>query len=519
MKKRKSLALVLVVGLLATMLVGCGGGGEVASDTGDTFIIARTTDADTLDCGYAYSEGDIDLIYHIYDGLVQFKNSDLEVEPALAESWTTSDDGKVWTFNLRQGVKFHDGTDFNADAVVFSFNRLIDENHPCYGLGDYSYFDWLLADAIDYVKAVDDSTVEIALKDKFAPFLTYLGYYSEFIASPTAVKKWGNEYFKHPVGTGAFKFEEWNKDEYIKLSRNDDYWGNKPEIETLIWKVVPDDSTRLMELESGQVQAIKPIAPNQLAKVKANDKLDLKEVAGANIFFVSFNTTEKPFDDVRVRQAVNYAVDMQKLTDSVYEGIATRAVNAMPPTIFSFDSNVPSYSYNPEKAKQLLADAGYPDGFTVDMNVFNEARPYIPRPVDAAEIIKSDLAKVGINANIVMNEWGSHASIIDNMEHQFAFNGWYDIPYPSNFLKTMVLSGSNTGYAPEKLVELADKALSTYDRDEQAKYYSQMQQVIYEDAPILPVAHSDYTAVVSSNISGFELDVLGNVNVKNVSFK
>lgn len=521
MKKNRTIfALMLVFALLSTVVSGCGGSaGQETPTTGDIFVIARATDASTLDCGYAYDEGEIDLMYHIYDGLVQFKNSNLEVEPALAESWTPSEDGTVWIFNLRQDVKFHDGTDFNADAVVFSFKRLIDENHPYYGMGDYSYFDWLLADAIKDVKAVDEYTVEISLNDKFAPFLTYLGYYSEFIVSPTAVKKYGQDFFKNPVGTGPFKFTEWKKDEYIKLSANEDYWDEKPEINTLIWKVVPDDSTRLMELESGQVQAIKHISPNQLDKIKSNDQLVLKQCAGANIFFASFNTEKKPFNDLRVRQAVNYAIDMDKLVNSSYEGLATRAVNPMPPTIFGFNNDVKAYPYDPEKAKELLAEAGYPNGLNIELNVFSEARPYVSRPIDVAQIIKSDLSKAGINCKLTMNEWGTHSSIMNNMEHEFAFNGWYDIPYPNNFLKAMVINGSNTGYAPDKIVELANKALATYNKDEQIEYYKEMQAIIHEDAPILPIAHSDYTAVVAGNIEGFDLDVLGNVHMQKAHYK
>ncbi len=482
---------------------------EAAEEEEKIFIIARSTDANTLDSGYGYAEGEMDPIFHIYDGLVHYKNSELEVEPALATSWDVSEDGLTWTFNLRKGVKFHDGTDFNAEAVVFSFMRLVDEEHPYYGLGSWSYFDYLLGDVLQDVRAVDDYTVEIELKSKFAPFLTYMGYYSEYIVSPTAVKKWGEDFFKHPVGTGPFVFEEWKKEEYITLKKNENYWGEEPKIDTLIWKVVPDNTTRLMELETGQVHAIKSIAPNQLDKVKNNEELKLHQIAGANLFFAALNTTKPPFDDVRVRQAVQYAVNMDRLVDSVYEGMGVRAVCTLPPNVFSFDKSMKPYPYDPEKAKQLLEEAGYGDGMELDIYTFVEARPYIARPVDAAEIIRADLSKVGIEAKVHANEWGTHKDIYNALEHQMGFAGWFDIPHPNNFWNTLLIKGVKGGWHPDEVVELAEKALATYDRKEQAKYWQQVQALAHEECPILPIAHNAYTAAVGKNVEGFELDILG----------
>jgi peptide/nickel transport system substrate-binding protein len=506
--KKTILLLFAALFVLGSAVVGFSAAQQETAEE-KVFVIARSTDAKTLDAGFGYAEGEMDPIFHIYDGLVHYKNNKLEVEPALATSWDVSENGTLWTFNLRKGVKFHDGTDFNADAVVFSYTRLIDENHPYYGLGSWSYFDYLLGEVIEDVRAKDEYTVEIKLKNKFAPFLTYMGYYSEYIVSPTAVKKYGEEFFKHPVGTGPFVFEEWKKDEYIVLSKNEDYWGEKPGIDKLIWKVIPDNTTRLMELETGQVHAIKSISPDQLEKVKNNPDVELKQIAGANSFFATLNTTKEPFDDVRVRQAVQYAVDMDKLVEGVYEGIGVRAVSVLPPTVFAFDESLDPYPYDPQKAKALLREAGYPNGFDMEIHTFVEARPYIARPVDAAEIIKSDLEKVGINATVQANEWGTHKSIYNNLEHQMGFAGWFDIPHPSNFLNTLLIKGLKGGWQPEEAVELAQKALSTYDRDEQEKYWKQVQHLAYEQCPVLPIAHNAYTAAIRKNVKGFELDVLG----------
>jgi len=492
---------------------------EASGEKEQTFIIGRSTDARTLDAGYAWSEGEIDLMYHLYDGLVRFKNDQLEVEPALATSWERSDDGTVWTFELREDVNFHDGTPFNAAAVRFSFMRLIDEDHEYYGLGDYSYFAYLLGDVIEDIEAVDEYTVAFHLKNRFAPFLTYMGYYSQFPVSPAAIKEHGEEFYQQPSGTGPFELVEWKKDEYITMKVNEDYWGTQPKIDTLIWKVVPDISTRFLELQSGQVHAIKGLAPNQLEKVRGNQDLKLHQVPGANIFQLTFNCAKEPVDDKRVRQAIAYAVDMETLVEGIYEGLGTVAVGSVPPTVFGFNDDLAPYLYDPEKARQLLAEAGYSEGTELTLNTFVHARPYISKPVDAAELIKNDLAKVGIDATIETNEWGTHSDLMNNFNHQAAFSGWYDIPYPSNFLKTMLLEGADTNWKPQEMVDLANQALSTYDREEQERYYRRMQEIEHEEVPTLSIAHNDYTAASRNEISGFKLDVVGNVIATSVEIE
>ncbi len=526
LKNRSLIILFLFLLVFGLVFAGCGGdqsseegteseGQETASSWDGTFIVARSTDGDLIDPGYAWSEGDMDIVFHLFDGLVQFKNNDLEVEPALATEWETSENGKTWTFKLREGVKFHDGTDFNADAVVFSFKRVLDENHPFYGVvkGGWSYLDYLMGDIIEDVQALDDYTVEIKLKQKFAPFLTYMGYYSEFIVSPSSAEKWGEEFPQHPCGTGPFKFEKWSKDEYIELSANEDYWGEKPEIKKLIFKVVPESSTRLMELQTGEVDVIKAIDPSQISKVRDNDELKMFSIPGANICFLGINTTIEPFNDPVVRRALNHAVDMDKLVDVVYEGAGTRAINSLPPTIFSFDDTAGPYEYDTEKAKQLLAEAGYSDGFDMKLYTFMHARPYVAKPVQVAEVIKSDFEKIGIKVEIVTQEYATLSDVRTNLKYDVCIAGWYDIPYPSNFLKSMSLGGDKTGFKPQELIDLANNALATYDREEQVKYYKELQQKIHEEAPIVPIAHGNYTAAARNNVKGFELDIIGTVRM------
>jgi len=528
MDRRVGLTIMVLLLVCALVFIaGCGGApesGEPAApeeESEKVFIIARGTDAKTLDCGYAYHEGEIDLMYHLYDGLVKFKDDNsLDIEPALATDWSVSEDGLVWTFNLRDDVKFHDGTDFNAQAVEFSFMRILDENHPFYGLGDQglAYMDWLLSGAISEVRAVDENTVEIELNEVFGPFLMYMGIYSQFIVSPTAVETYGENYFQNPVGTGPFKFVDWKRDEYVEMVVNEEYWGEVPAIERIIWKVVPDESTRLMELQSGNVHAIKSISPAQLDTIMASDNLKLLQVAGSNLFYAAINHQAEPFDNLNVRQAFMHAINFDALVDSVYEGLGTRAVNPMPPTILGYNNDIQPYAYDPARAQELLAEAGYPNGFDMDLHVFAESRAYVGRPVDAAEIFKSDLAAVGINANIIVNEWGTHRSTLREFGHQVGFIGWFDVPHPNNFLNLLVLRAVDNQYENPELEALSDMALATIDPAEQEQYYKEMQEIIHRDVVLVPIAHSDYTAVVLEGVEGFRLDSLGNVLAHNVKF-
>ncbi|QGU00368.1 Dipeptide ABC transporter, substrate-binding protein DppA [Candidatus Syntrophocurvum alkaliphilum] len=517
-KKKVFTTLLLLVFVFSFTLAGCGGEGTGEVDDTTIFTVARSTDADLIDPGYAWAEGDIDPVYHVFDGLLQFKNDDLDVAPALATDWEMSEDGKTWTFYLRDDVKFHDGTDFNADAVVFSFERVLDEDHPYYGVvqGGYSYLNYLMGDVITEVRAIDEFTVEIELEQKFAPFITYMAHYSQFIVSPTAVEKYGENFPQNPVGTGPFVFEDWRQGEYIRLAANDNYWGEKPEIDTLIFKVVPETSTRLMELQTGQVDAIKHIDPAQIYAVQNDDNIDLLTVPGANLFMGLINVTKEPLDDPTFRKALNHAIDMDALVDVIYEGTGTRAINALPPTVFAFDETAGPYEYDPEKAKQLLADAGYPEGTEIELASFTHARSYISQPVQVAEIIRADLQRIGLDVDINVVEWGTLTEMRQSREFDVALYGWYDVPYPSNFLRTMMLGGNQSGYEPQELVDIADQALATYDEAEQEKLYKELQQEYYEQAPIIPIAHSNYSAAVRSDIEGFQLDIMGNVLMHDV---
>jgi peptide/nickel transport system substrate-binding protein len=311
---------------------------------------------------------------------------------------------------------------------------------------------------------------------------------------------------------------EWQKDEYITIRRNENYWGEMPSVEEVIWKVVPDASTRLLELQSGQVHAIKGIVPNQLETIENNEDLVMHRVAGANVFMAVFNAEAEPVNDPLVRQAIRHGVDLEALVESVYGGLGTVAATPMPPTVFGFADDLAPYEYDPQRARELLAEAGYPDGIAITINSFIAARPYVSKPLDAAQIMESQLSEAGIDVTIESNEWGTHSDIMDNDNHQIGLTGWYDVPYPSNFLKTMLLEGADTNWDHQQMQELALQALGTYERAEQERIYRQMQQITHQEVPVIPIAHSDYTAASRAEVEGLELDVVGTIKAHNVRY-
>ena len=265
---------------------------------------------------------------NLYDGLVRYKDGALEVEPALAKSWRISADGLAYTFALRDGVKFHDGSDFTADAVKFDFDRMLDEKSPYHDTGPFplSFF----FSAVKEVKALDPLTVEFDLKEPYAPFLSNLAYPTGLIVSPEAIKKYGKEIGRHPSGTGAFVFKEWESNSKVVLERNPAYWGGAPKLEAVVFRPITDGNTRVAEMLSGGIDLMVEVPPDALGQFKDAARYQIYQQAGPHVWFLILNAKEPPFNDKRMRQAVNYAVNKKAIADNILQGTAAgrRRANA-----------------------------------------------------------------------------------------------------------------------------------------------------------------------------------------------
>jgi peptide/nickel transport system substrate-binding protein len=456
---------------------------------------------------------------NIYETLVTYASQSTAVEPQLARSWSVSDDRLNWTFHLRTDVLFHDSTPFNAQAMLFSLGRQFFKDHPYHKVeGAYQYWkDMDMDDIVAALEAPDDSTFVIRLKTPNASFLANLAMNFCAAVSPAALKKHGADYFKNPVGTGPFSFIEWRKDERIVLSRNDDYWGTKPQIRQLIFKPVHEAAVRFLELKTGAVHGIDNISPEFIKEIRTDPNLTLLTQPGMNVGYLAMNMDKPPFDQLEVRLALNHAINKQSLVDNFYQGLALPATNPIPPTLWGYNDAIEPYPYDPAKARQLLAQAGLPEGFETELWAMPVPRPYMPQPGKIAQAIQADLAKVGITAKIVQWEWGTYLAKVSNGEHPMALLGWTgDNGDPDNFL--YVLLDKNAALKPaqniafyrsDALHDILVQARQLADQGERARLYKQAQEIIHQDAPWVPLVHATQTAAFRRQIQGFNLHPTG----------
>jgi peptide/nickel transport system substrate-binding protein len=367
---------------------------EVTS-TGGTLIFGRGGDSITLDPSQVLDGESAKVCDAIYDTLVQYREDTTDIEPALAETWESSADGLTWTFYLRQGVQFHDGTPFDAGAVVFSLTR------PNALSGNF------YQEFISRIIALDASTVQIQLKTPYAPFISTLAGTEVSIVSPAAVEHFGENFGNNPVGTGPFKFIQWDRNDKIVLAANEAHWAVKPPLDRLIFRSIPDNSVRLLELQQGNLHAMEFPNPDEIPLIQGDPRLELLMQPSLNVGYLAMNMEKAPFDNLKVRLAINHAINKTQIVEHLYQGLGIPAKNPIPPTLWSYDDTIEDYAYDPVLAKQLLTEVGYPDGFETTLWALPVPRPYIPNGRALAEILQSELRNIGIEAKIVTYDWGN----------------------------------------------------------------------------------------------------------------
>ena len=477
----------------------------------------------------------------IYSRIVEFERGGTRVVPGLAERWDISPDGKTYTFHLRRGVKWHSNRifrptrDFDADDVVFSFERQWKENHPFFRVtsSNHSYFnDMGLPALMKSVEKLDDHTVRVTLNEPEAPFLADLAMEFAAIQSKEyadAMLKAGTpeKIDQEPIGTGPYYLLQYQKDAVIRYRAFADYWDGKAKIDDLVFSITPDAAVRWAKLQKGECHVMPYPNPADLDAMRRTPGVEVLEQPGLNIGYLAYNTTKKPFDDVRVRKALNMAINKKAIIDAVYLSTGVAAKNPIPPSMWSYNDDIADDPFDPAAAKKLLSDAGYPNGFTTDLWAMPVQRPYNPNARRIAELMQADLAKIGVTAEIRSFEWGEYRKRAQNGEHMMAQLGWTgDNGDPDNFLHSLLgcnsarTDGSNIAkfcYPPFE--ELVAKAKSVSDQSERTALYRNAQVVFKEQAPWFTIAHAVQLKPMRKEVVDFKLSPFGRHTFYGVDIK
>lgn len=508
-----------VLAFLVVSLAGCTKGEapivEKKTDAlpayGDAIVIGSIGDASNLIPLLASDSASHEIAGQIYNGLVRY-DKNLNLEGELAESWDVSSDGLVITFHLRKGVKWHDGAEFTADDVMYTYKVTIDPKTPTAYSGDFLM--------VKKAEVVDKYTFRATYAKPFAPALASWGAAVLPMHLLEGKDIAASELARNPVGTGPYKFVEWKTGERIVLTANPDYWEGKPYIERYIYRIIPDQATLFLELKSRGIDYM-GLTPLQFARQtefpefkKSFNKYRYLSFAYT---YLGYNLKNQLFADKRVRKAISYAVDKQELVDGVLLGLGKAATGPYKPGTWAYNDKVERYDFNPQKAKDLLAEAGWRDTngdgvldkdgkpfeFTIMTNQGNESR------AKTVEIIQKRLREIGIAVKPRVMEWAAFLTMIDKKDFEAVVLGWtigqdpdlYDIWHSS---KIQPKELNFIAYKNQEVDELLVKARENFDQKERKKYYDRIQEVLADDAPYTFLYVPDALPVVNARFRGIE---------------
>ena len=487
---------------------------EIAEREKVLIIAADDGEPITLDPHVSYSTDSMRITRAVYGKLLDYKPGSLtDFVPDLAESWDVSADGKVYTFHLRQGVKFHDGTPFNATAVEYSFERL-----KTMGKGPA----WFLVGPVGELKVVDTYTLEFTLADVYTDFLHRIaagwGFYivspSFFKAQATSDDPWAEKWaYDHMSGTGPYKLLEWKHHDHVTLVKNDEYWKGwvGKHLERIIVREVKEMTTQRLLLEKGDVDIAYAMTIPDLLELKGRPEIEAVIEPSFNTLYIFMHTQRAPLNDVRVRQAVCYAYDYNAAVETILHGTGKQMRGPLPSSLWGWDPDAPMYTMNLEKAKQLMAEAGYPNGVERTL-VYTYPSGDEPKRM-AGEVLKVSLAKIGINVELKGLVWAEQAAEAKNPETApdfFSLYWWPDYADPIDYLYAMFHTsmqgevGYNWMYYSNPEVDtILDRATVTPDVSERTEMYKELQRVLVEDAPSLYVFELPYTMGMRNWVKGF----------------
>lgn len=515
MNPRRNALLVLLVAAAA----GAAWLGPVspaqAQKRGGTLTIVRPTDPVSLDPNLETTAPGAWVYFNMLEGLLTLDEK-MQIKPALATSYEVLSPTRV-RFKLRSGVKFHDGTPMNAAAVKFTFDRALRGTPPARWAS--------LAGSLSGAEVVDDATVDVVTRDPYGPILRTLAMYTMGIVSPTAVQKLGADFSRAPVGTGPFKFVEWKTNTHVILERNADYWGDKPPLDRVIFKVVPEEGARMIALQTGDADMVLFPSPAQLPALRRDAKFTVHETTGIRVVFVGLHAGQPPLDDVRVRSALLHAVDRKAILDNIMEGSAGPARGVLAPGVFGYkDMQLDRlYPFDRARAKALLARAGWqpgPDGILTKGGQrlslsWLAARGRYPKDGEITEAMQAMFKEVGVEAKVQFLEWANVFQQVRSAtfaHHMFTL-GWVtsnaDADYSLFALfhsKQVPPAGWNTSrYANGRVDTLVEQARRSLNQTEREKLYGEVQDILAKEMVWIPVYTTKEIIASRASVKGFTI--------------
>lgn len=507
-KNKKVLWLVITMLTLTFVLSGCGSKGIARKNPADTLVVAQGADAVSLDPHATNDQPSSRVSKQIYNSLVH-STEEMEIVPSLAKSWEPIDD-LTWEFKLEEGVKFHNGEELKASDVKFTLERMMGSPTVAHILGP-----------VAEIKAIDDYTVHIVTEEPFAPILAHLSHTACSILNEKAVTEAGEDYGQEPVGTGPFKLTDWLSGDRITLEKNDDYFQGAPKIAKVIFRNIPEGTNRTIGLETGEIDLAYDIEPVDKKIVTENKYLELVEAPAFSSQYLGFNTLKAPFDDINVRHAINYAVNVQEIVDVVLEGAGEVATSPLVKGIWGANTELKGYEYDVEKAKQLLKDAGFENGFKTTLWTNDN-----PTRVRIAEMVQAQLTEVGITADMEIVEWGKYLEDTENGRHDMFILGWTTVTGDADYGLYALYhssqhggSGNRTFYTNKEVDKLLDIGKVETDLDKRFAAYQKAQELIVADAPQLFLYFTTDNVGQNKAIQGFKLHPAGHHSLYKLTIK
>jgi peptide/nickel transport system substrate-binding protein len=537
-----------------TTLAGCGGGNddtetetdaggdtgdgdtETEGDTGDgegeettRLRYGRGAHSSTLDPQNTTSGEVAKVTNQAYDGLISFQVGEASLTEGLATDWSM--DGESVTLTLREGVTFHDGSDFTADDFIATYRRFVDEDYEYYFEDASVYGPFTLGNWIESVEAAGDYELSITLTQTYAPFLRNLAMFAAVVISQEAIEGDTN-LGEEMVGTGPFQLETLDDaNNRIRLTAFDDYWGDGPNVDEVLFLTRGQNSTRAQALVEQELDIIDGLDPDSMQIIEGSDTAENRTATGINIGYMAFNLSRvEAFRDRRVRRAISYAIDTQAIVENIYSGIATQADQPIPPALFGHNDDISPYEHDPEQAQSLLDEAGYGDGFSFTLTTFQNPRGYNPAPLPTAQTIRTNLAEIGIEMSIDDRQFSDYLTYTSQGRHDATLAGWYtDNADPDNFCYVLLHpqvevpdgqdwvawdtegynTSNNAAWANTEYMDLVEQAQRTTNQDERAQLYSEAAQLAHDEAPWVFIDYADEVRGVANTVSNYTVAAIG----------